>query len=117
MPAAAGCAARSPARCTPRLSWRHHHDGAADRAAGFVLVERLARLIHGHPASYHRADLAFGREPEQISVDLIGHVPSERIEAEAAHSWVHRRHPGEHDADDIDVAYAGHSQRPAGHAV
>src|SRR5712691_4586808 len=117
MPSAARCAARSPARCTPQLSLRHYHDGAADRAAGLVLVERLARLMHGDPPSYHRVDLALGRKPEQISMDLISDVPSERIKAEAAHARIHRRHPGEHDADNVDVADTGHAQRSAGHAV
>src|SRR5713226_6419774 len=117
MPAAAGCATRSPATCTPWLSLRHDHDGAADRPAALVLVERFARLMHADPPSYYRADLALSREPEQISMDLIGHATSERIEAEAAHAWVHRRHPGQHDADYVDVADAGHPQRPAGHAV
>src|SRR6266849_1462965 len=104
MPAAAGCATRSPATCTPWLSLRHDHDGAADRPAALVLVERFARLMHADPPSYYRADLALGREPEQISMDLIGHATSERIEAEAAHAWVHRRHPGQHDADYVHVA-------------
>src|SRR5258706_3016858 len=117
MPAAAGCATRSPARCTPRLSLAHDQEGGAVRPGALMLVERLARLMHADLPSYHRADLALGREPEQISMDLIGHAPSERIEAEPAHAWVHRRHPGQHDADYVDVSDAGHPQRPAGHAV
>src|SRR6266852_2475654 len=117
MPAAAGCAPRSPARCTPRLSLRHCHDGAADRPAARMLVERFARLMHADPPSNHRADLALGREPEQISMDLIGHAPSETIETEPAEAPAHRHHPGQHDASYVYVSIAGHPHPPAGHVV
>ena len=88
----------------------------SDRRA-FVLVERAARLLHPDPSSHVGTDGTLRGQTQQIGVDLVGHVPAERVEAEPPHAGVDRVGPGHHDGDDVDVPDAGHPQRPPGHAV
>src|SRR5258708_19093894 len=113
----ASCAARSLARCTRLRSFAHHYHGPTDRPPGLVLVQCFPGFLHRHSPADNGADLAAGGKLEQVSVDLIGDVATVEIEAEAAHAGVDRGYPGEHDADDVDVADACHPQRPAGHAI
>ena len=48
-------------------------------------------------------------KPQQIGVDFVGDVASERVEAEAAHAGVDRVDPGHHHGHDVDVPDAGHA--------
>ena len=83
-------------------------DRSSHRSTRLVLIERAARVFHGDPPAYEWSDPAFRGQSQQIGVDLVGHVPSERIEAEPPHSGINRLHPGQHHTHDVDVPDAGH---------